>query len=75
MHADLSPHGHTGELVVATRGSGGPGEVLIRIRGGSETFVAWSDTALPKGATVLVVATREHREVDVVAWPFPASPF
>ena len=50
------------------RSSGVAGEVLIRIRGGLETFLAWSDTELPKGTTVLVVETRGRRTVDVVAW-------
>jgi hypothetical protein len=45
--------------------------VLIRIRGGLETFLAWSDTELPKGTTVLVVETRGQRTVDVVAWDVP----
>lgn len=73
MHADLSPHGCTGVLVVGTRGAGGPGEVLIKIRGGLETFLAWSDTELPKGTTVLVVETRGRRTVEVVPWTVPDS--
>lgn len=68
VHSDLSPSGRTGVLLVGTRGQRGPGEVLIRIRGGLETFLAWSDTELPKGTTVLVVETRGRRTVDVVAW-------
>jgi uncharacterized protein YcgI (DUF1989 family) len=36
-----------------------------------ETFLAWSDTELPKGTTVLVVETRGQRTVDVVAWDVP----
>jgi hypothetical protein len=68
VHSDLSPAGRTGVLLVGTRGQRGPGEVLIRIRGGLETFLAWSDTELPKGTTVLVVETRGRRTVDVVAW-------
>ncbi|WP_290060940.1 hypothetical protein [Amycolatopsis solani] len=71
MHSDLSPAGRTGVLLVGTRGQRGPGEVLIRIRGGSETFLAWSDAELPKGTTVLVVEARGRRAVDVVAWDAP----
>ena len=37
------------------QGPAGPGEVLVKIRGGSETYIAWSPTPLPKGATVLVI--------------------
>ncbi len=55
-------------LIVGTRGSAGPGEVLIKIRGGSEAFLAWSDQPLPKGATVLVIESRGTRAVDVVEW-------
>jgi hypothetical protein len=60
--------GCVGVLSVATRGGDGPGEVLIKIRGGSEAFLAWSDHPLPKGATVLVVETRGARTVDVIEW-------
>ena len=46
----------------------GPGEVLIKIRGGSEAFLAWSETPLPRGATVLVIESRGARAVDVIEW-------
>jgi hypothetical protein len=65
---DESSIGSVGVLTVATRGTGGPGEVLINIRGGSETFLAWSAQPLPKGATVLVVESRGARVVDVIEW-------
>lgn len=67
--------GRTGELLIATRGSAGPGEILVRIRGGFETFLAWSQEPLPIGATVLVVHSRGRREVDVIEWddPFDTS--
>src|SRR5262249_36351443 len=51
---DASPIGCTGVLTVGTRGRAGAGEVRIRIRGGSETYIAWSEEPLPKGAAVLV---------------------
>jgi len=60
--------GTVGVLSVATRGGDGPGEVRIKIRGGSETFLAWSEKPLPRGATVLVVESRGARAVDVVEW-------
>jgi membrane protein implicated in regulation of membrane protease activity len=69
--ADDSPVGCIGVLVVGTRGGGGPGEVLVKIRGGSETFLAFSDEPLPKGATVLVVDSRGARAVDVTPWTDP----
>jgi len=65
---DESSIGRVGVLSVATRGGDGPGEVLIRIRGGSEAFLAWSDKPLPKGATVLVIDSRGARVVDVIEW-------
>jgi len=65
---DESSIGCVGRLIVATRGADGPGEVLIRIRGGSEAFLAWSDKPLPKGTTVLVIESRGSRAVDVIEW-------
>ena len=71
MARDESAIGTVGVLVIATRGPAGPGEVLIRIRGGSETFLAWSETPLPKGATVLVTDCVGPRAVDVMPWDDP----
>lgn len=72
---DDSPVGSIGVLVVGTRGGRGPGEVLIKIRGGSETFLAFSDEPLAKGATVLVVGSRGARAVDVTPWTDPLGAF
>ena len=58
MPPDEAVIGCTGVLLIGTRGSAGPGEVLVRVRGGSETFLAWSDEPLPQGATVLVIESR-----------------
>ena len=68
MEKDESSIGCVGRLIVATRGGDGPGEVLIKIRGGSEAFLAWSDKPLPKGSTVLVIDSRGARAVDVIEW-------
>jgi hypothetical protein len=65
---DESSVGCVGVLTVGTRGGDGPGEVLIKIRGGSEAFLAWSERPLPKGATVLVIESRGARAVDVIEW-------
>jgi hypothetical protein len=67
--------GCVGVLSVATRGPAGPGEVIVKIRGGSEAYLAWSLTPLPKGATVLVIESRGSRTVDVSEWADPVSPF
>ncbi|WP_370082868.1 hypothetical protein [Streptacidiphilus sp. MAP12-16] len=71
MAPDEAVVGCTGVLLVGTRGSAGPGEVLVRIRGGSETFLAWSAKPLPKGAPVLVIESRGTRQVDVIEWADP----
>ena len=68
MARDEDCVGSVGVLIVATRGRDGPGEVLIKIRGGSEAFLAWSEKPLPKGATVLVIESRGARAVDVIEW-------
>lgn len=68
MARDEASIGRIGVLTVATRGGDGPGEVHVKIRGGTETFLAWSEQPLPKGATVLVVESRGARTVDVVEW-------
>jgi len=67
--------GSIGVLTIATRGQAGPGEVLIPIRGGSETFIAWSPEPLPRGSTVLVIESRGTRSVDVSEWTDPLSYF
>jgi hypothetical protein len=73
--ANVSPIGCIGVVTVATRGDAGPGEVLVKIRGGSETFIAWSPEPLAKGATVLVIESRGARTVDVSQWTDPLDPF
>jgi membrane protein implicated in regulation of membrane protease activity len=65
---DESVIGTVGVLIVATRGAAGPGEVRVRIRGGSESFLAWSATPLPKGTTVLVIDCPGPRTVNVMPW-------
>ncbi len=71
MVRDESAIGTVGVLTVATRGPAGPGEVRIKIRGGSEHFMAWSESPLRKGATVLVIDYRGPRTVDVIEWADP----
>ena len=71
MPQDEPVIGCTGQVIIGTRGSAGPGEILVRVRGGSETFLAWSDDPLPTGATVLVIESRGSREVHVIKWVDP----
>ncbi len=71
MVANVSAVGCIGVITVATRGQAGPGEVLVKIRGGSEAFLAWSPEPLAKGTSVLVINERGSRAVDVSAWTDP----
>jgi hypothetical protein len=75
MSPDASVIGCIGTLTIGTRGASGPGEVLVKIRGGTETFIAWSPEPLPKNASVLVIDSRGGREVDVSEWNDPLNPF
>jgi hypothetical protein len=67
--------GRVGTLIVGTRGPDGPGEVLVKVRGGSEAYLAWSLAPIPRGATVLVIESRGSRTVDVSEWTDPLNPF
>jgi hypothetical protein len=68
VERDEAAVGTVGVIVIATRGQKGPGEVSVRIRGGSEVFLAWSPEPLPKGTTVLITDYRGPRAVDVLEW-------
>jgi hypothetical protein len=70
---DASPIGLAGRITVATRGEQGPGEVEIRIRGGTETFIARSAEPLAKGQAVIVVQTLGPRTVIVLPWADPVD--
>lgn len=61
---DESVVGKVGRVTHAIAG-GKPGEVVVRIRGGSETYMAYSDEDIPKQAEVLVIGQRSPRTVDV----------
>jgi hypothetical protein len=67
--------GCIGVLTVATRGADGPGEVHCPVRGGTESFIAWSPEPLPKGTNVLIIESRGHRTVDVSEWSDPLDNF
>lgn len=75
MAGDESLIGSIGVLTVATRGESGPGEVMLRIRGGRECYLAYSTDPIPKGASVLVIESRGSRAVDVSQWTDPLDPF
>jgi hypothetical protein len=69
--ADEAVIGCTGTLTIGTRGVAGPGEALVRVRGGSEALIAWSAEPLSQGSTVLVIESRGSRQVDVIEWTDP----
>jgi hypothetical protein len=73
MIPDDAVIGCTGVLHIGTRGADGPGEVVVRVRGGSEAFLAWSEQPLPAGATVLVIASHGARRLDVIEWADPVD--
>lgn len=50
---------------------GGPGEIVVAIRGGTERFAAWCDDPVAKHASVVVVDVRSPRTVTVT--PFPEA--
>jgi membrane protein implicated in regulation of membrane protease activity len=68
MVSDVPVVGCVGTLIIATRGEGGAGEVLLNVRGSREAFLAWSDEPLPKGTKVLVIDVRGARTVVVEPW-------
>jgi hypothetical protein len=75
VDGDSALIGSIGVLTIATRGEAGPGEVLVQIRGGSETYIAWSPEPLPRGTSVLVIEARGTRTVDVSTWADPFGHF
>ncbi len=58
--------GCVGKVIVATRGVDGPGEVLVKVRGGTEAYVAWSEQPLARETSVIVFNSRGERTVDVM---------
>jgi hypothetical protein len=44
---------------------GRPGEIVVHIRGGTETYMAYSETDLPEQSEVLVIGKRSARTVEV----------
>lgn len=66
LDADLiGTVGYVTVPITATR----PGEVILRVRGGSEGFTAYSDEPIAKNTRVMVVECRSAR--SVVVSPFP----
>jgi len=49
--------------------AGGPGEVLLPVRGGTEAFAAWSDEPVPRHSRVVVMDCISARSVVVALLP------
>ena len=60
--------GKVGRVTVSIP-AGGPGEVLLPVRGGTEAFAAWSDEPVARHSRVVVVESLSARSVFVT--PFP----
>jgi hypothetical protein len=66
--AEQSVLGAIGRVTVSIP-VGGPGEVLLPVRGGTEAFAAWSDEPIPRHSRIVVVECMSAR--SVVVTPFP----
>jgi len=49
--------------------AGGPGEVMVSVRGGTEAFAAFADEAIAKHTRVVVIEDRSGRSVTVTPMP------
>jgi len=65
---DSDAIGEVGIVSVPTRGAGGPGEVILTVRGVRESYIADSDLPISQGQAVLVVEVAPYRHVTVVPW-------
>ena len=68
MSDGLGLIGLVGHLTVPVPAHG-PGEVVLPIRGGTETFAAWADEPIAKYTRVVVVEERSARSVTVTPMP------
>ena len=65
IDASDSVVGRPGHVTIAIPGGEQPGEVLLRVRGGSESYIAFADQAIPMGTEVVIVSDRGGRTVFV----------
>lgn len=68
MSDGLGLVGLVGHLTVPVPAHG-PGEVVLPIRGGTESFAAWADEPIAKYTRVVVVEERSARSVTVTPMP------
>lgn len=62
-----TPVGRVVSVVHRIPGGAAPGEVSVRIRGGTEFYMAFCDVPVEAGSEVLVVSDRGGRALGVVA--------
>ncbi|GAA2263935.1 hypothetical protein GCM10010430_55630 [Kitasatospora cystarginea] len=67
---DQNPIGAIGRVTVSIP-LGGPGEVLLPVRGGSEAYAAWADEPIARHTRVIVVEWTSARSVVVVPFASP----
>ncbi|MCX4965745.1 hypothetical protein OHA98_13015 [Streptomyces sp. NBC_00654] len=65
-----SPVGAVGRVTVQIPPDG-PGEVLVAVRGGSETYAAWCESATSIGRDVRVVVVESISARSVIVAPLP----
>lgn len=63
-----TPVGRVGRLAVAVRSEDAPGEVEVVLDGMCESFIAYAREPVARSTSVLVIADRGARGVDVVPW-------
>lgn len=61
--------GLTATTTSPIRGGSQPGEILVAVRGATETYIAFAAEPIAEHQTVLIVTVRPGRQVDVVPWP------
>src|SRR3954469_11452448 len=64
---DVAVVGCEGAVTIRIPGGESPGEVLVRVRGTNELFVAYTDEALNVGNRVIVHRSRGGGAVDVAS--------
>ena len=57
--------GRSARVTLAIPGGPTPGEVLVRVRGGTETYMAFAESPVEEGAEVVVLADRGGRMLSV----------
>jgi hypothetical protein len=65
MTVDPEVVGLTGTVILRIRGGELPGEVEVKVRGGTECLIAYADEPIERDRPVLIWNSRGHRQVDV----------